>query len=99
MTAVDQSRRAGILPVSGPPVAWMAHLLISYVWVPAACQGSTFVLHLATAVFAVAALLSVVVGVRRLEEPGSSAVLVLGGIFVLAILLQGAANVLVDACA
>ncbi|MBW3537006.1 MAG: hypothetical protein KY395_04435 [Actinobacteria bacterium] len=97
--AVKGSRRDAVAAVAGPPVAWIAHLLVSYAWVPAACQGSAFVLHLATGVFAVMASLSVALGVRKVEGPESSAVMVLGAIFVLAIVLQGVANVVVDACA
>lgn len=99
MMSVDGSRWAGIVSIAGPPVAWISHLLVSYIWVPAACQGSAVVLHLATAVFTVLASLSLALGIRKVEGPESSAVTVMGGIFVLAIVLQGAANVVVDACA
>lgn len=87
--------------VAGPATSWAAHLLLSYALVPPACDATTLPLHLATATFALAAVASVLVGVRGLDHDHSRprAAMVLGGIFVLAIMLQGAANAMVDPCA
>lgn len=90
-----------IVLVGGPPTAWMAHLLVSYVLVPPSCSTSTVPLHVTTAASASVAVGAIAVGIGDLagERSRRVAALVLGGLFVLAILLQGAANTVVDPCA
>jgi hypothetical protein len=92
-------RRIALL--AGPPSAWMGHLLLSYLLVPPACDTSTVPLHATTVVFALAAVGAIVVGVRGVDGDGSRPfwAVLLGAFFVLVILLQGAANALVDPCA
>lgn len=86
---------------AGPPTAWMAHLLVSYLLVPPACDTSTVPLHATTAVCIVAALASVALGIRSVDarRGRSTAALALGALFVLAIVLQGTANAMVNPCA
>lgn len=101
MSGVDRRPWRRIVLVGGPSSAWAAHLLVSYLLVPPACDTTSIPLHITTAVFAAAAVSSIVVGIRGVDGDRSRplAALVLGGIFVLAILLQGAANAMVDPCA
>jgi hypothetical protein len=92
-------RRIALL--AGPPSAWMGHLLLSYLLVPPACGTSTVPLHLTTVVLALAAVGAIVVGIRGVDGDGSRpfAAMVLGGFFVLVIILQGTANAVVHPCA
>lgn len=83
---------------AGPPVAWMVHLLVSYALVPPACDGSTVPLHVATVVLAGVATGCTVLALRG-SPGGRTTGVVLGALFSLVILLQGAANALVDPCA
>lgn len=97
--SVDGDRWRTVLLVAGPPAAWMAHLLVSYAWVPAACKGSGISLHVTTAAFTALAAASMVLGLRGPGSRRPVAAVVLGGIFLLAIVLQGAASAMVDPCA
>ncbi|MDP9019464.1 MAG: hypothetical protein M3N25_01455 [Actinomycetota bacterium] len=101
MSAVGGRPWRRIALLGGPPSAWGGHLLVSYLLVPPACETTVAPLHVTTAVFALAAVGSIVVGIRGVDGDGSRpfAAILLGGIFVLAIVLQGAANAMVDPCA
>lgn len=91
----------------GGPAAWAAHLGLSYLLVPESCRlGTAMVLHSLTLITAVVALAAVVVAGRTLRAAGEDAVarfvgavgLVVGGIFVAAILVAGIPSVLIDPC-
>lgn len=97
MTASPRLWR-GSLVYAAPPTAWIVHLLLSYALVPPACSSSTVPLHVGTAVLAGVAALAAVRG-RRWAQPGRTVAISLGALFLLAILLQGAANAVVDPCA
>lgn len=89
-------RRAALF--AGPPGAWVVHLLLSYLLVAPTCGGSTLPLHAATVGLAAVAVGSIAVGARAYEGNRPVA-LVFGGLFVLAIALQGLASAAVDPCA
>lgn len=92
------------------PAVWFAHLLLSYLLVPVACEwGTTLPLHATTAAAAVVAFggSAMAVGARQVEEGSEGrdaiAFLLRAGtitslVFGTIILLAGAANVLVDPC-
>lgn len=86
--------------VAGPPTAWLGHLLVSYLLVPPACGANTLPLHATTLVFAAAAIASGVIGVRGigLDRRRSLIAAAWTGIYVFALLLQGAANTVVGPC-
>lgn len=94
------------------PLVWLAHLSANYALVPVACAAGTRApLH---AVFAVAlvATVAMALAVARAPQRGGAgddedsgwqavrrAVAVEAGVFVVAVLLLGLPNVLVDPCA
>lgn len=114
MTAATNSalvRRLTVAAALGlAPAVWFAHLLLSYLLVPVACEwGSTLPLHAATVAAAALAFggSAIAVRARQGEEgsarQGATVFLLRAGtitslVFGTIILLAGAANVLVDPC-
>jgi hypothetical protein len=80
-----------------PPTAWLAHLLVSYLLVPPTCGTTTVPLHVATVVLAAAAVAATTLVVGTGEATRRTG-LALGVVFVLAIVMQGAASAMVDPC-
>lgn len=101
MTAVARRPWRRVVFVVGPPAAWMAHLLVSYLLVPPTCGTTTIPLHVATVILAVAASASTLTGGQAVggDRRFPTATVAWGGIFVFAIVLQGLANAMVDPCA
>lgn len=103
---VAASRR-GWTAFTVPPVAWMSQLLLLYLLVPVACQQGRAPLHVVTAAALVAALGAVAPG-RGRRRRGSAAerplaiidvARIQSGFFLFAIILTGAAALVIDPCA
>lgn len=90
----------GTVLYAGPAVAWILHLVVSYLLIPPACDSTTVPLHVTTALLLAAAVVSLLIGLRAHASARAAPLgVTLGGLFVAAILLQGAANLVVDPCA
>lgn len=91
--------------LGGGPVAWLVHLSLSYYLVPRACAaGTSLGLHLVTLASAAVAVAAVVASrrVRAGDDPrgrflGTLGVLV-GVLFLAAVLVEGLPVALIDAC-
>lgn len=93
--------------VGGAPAAWATHLAVSYLIVPESCRWGTVVgLHAVTAVTLAVALASLVVAARLRSAPdgendtgfAGTAGLVIGGVFLVAIVAEGLLPFLLDPC-
>jgi hypothetical protein len=104
-----RSRWRMVVLVVVPPVVWFAHLNLTYLFVPWACDdGTRLLLHLTTLVAAALTTAALVVGalartIRRPEDPWASTAalwggLVFGALFLAAIVFNGIANIVIDPC-
>jgi hypothetical protein len=112
-TAVDDRRPAGdqILLMVGMlagPIAWSAHLLLIYALIPVACAlGSAAPIHLTTLVTALLTVGGGVLAARSWWRAGDDRTarfmglggMLLGGLFLFAILMEGMPPLILGPCA
>lgn len=103
-TATTAARARGAVALLAAPLAWFAHLNVSYLLVPLSCRSeSTLPLHLATVTAAAVAGAGLVVGVQRWRAGGASPLfgvvsVALSALFLLVILLTSVSNLVIDPC-